>query len=99
MSSRIKFGFIRNVGLGLTYNKIAAYRSRGLRTLLYLSTEPESMLTAKKEPMGNGYDHFICSECGHDNPIVFSSEGLQMLADMADKLNCERCGQTFNVEK
>lgn len=54
------------------------------------------MLTVKKEPMGNGYDHFICPTCGHDNPIVFS-ESLQALADVADKLNCESCGETFKV--
>lgn len=55
------------------------------------------MLTVKKEPMGNGYDHFVCPKCGHDNPIVFVSESMQMLADMADTLNCESCGETFNV--
>lgn len=51
-----------------------------------------------KQPMGNGYDHFICPECGHDNPIVCSSVSMQVLADMADKLDCESCGETVGVE-
>ncbi len=53
-------------------------------------------LTIRKEPMGNGYDHFICPKCKHDNPIVFS-DSMQMLADTASKLNCESCGGTFKV--
>ncbi len=44
------------------------------------------MNSAKKEPMGNGYDHFVCPKCGHDNP-----------ADCADKLNCESCGITLKM--
>lgn len=55
------------------------------------------MITVHKEPMNNGYDKFICPECGHDNPIVFGSSTMQMLADMADKLNCESCGEAFNI--
>lgn len=55
------------------------------------------MKTIYKEPMGNGCDHFICPTCGHDNPIVFVSESMQMLADISDKLNCESCGETFKV--
>lgn len=53
--------------------------------------------TVRKESMGNGYDHFICSNCGHDNPIVFSSVYMQMLADTSNKLDCESCGETFYV--
>jgi len=50
------------------------------------------MDSAKKESMGNGYDKFVCPKCGHTNPIVFGSDSMQMLADSADKLNCESCG-------
>lgn len=55
------------------------------------------MDSAKKESMGNGYDHFVCPKCGHDNPIVFSSESMQMLADYASNLNCESCGVVFRM--
>ncbi len=57
----------------------------------------DKLKTIRKEPMGNGCDHFVCPDCGHDNPIVFCSDSMQMLADMADKLNCEKCGNTFLV--
>ena len=57
----------------------------------------KKMLTVKKKPMGNGYDHFICPKCGHDNPIVFSSWSMQVLADTADKLSCELCDETLSI--
>lgn len=56
------------------------------------------MLTVKKEPMDNGYDHFICPKCDHDNRIVFASSSMQILADVADELNCESCNETFKME-
>lgn len=47
----------------------------------------------KREPLGNGYDFFMCPKCRHKNPLVFS-DTMQALADMTDKFNCEECGQT-----
>ena len=55
------------------------------------------MVKITKEPMGNGYDHFICPSCKHDNPMVMSSPSMQLLLDMSDKVNCESCRETFEV--
>lgn len=50
----------------------------------------------KREPMGNGYDFFMCPKCVHKNPLVFS-DSMQSLADLSDKFNCEECGQVVRL--
>lgn len=54
------------------------------------------MKDTKREPMGNGYDQFICPSCGHRNPLVFSPS-MQQVADTTTVFGCEECQESCRV--
>lgn len=66
-------------------------KEQWLRVVEMVHNETKKMIVQFKT-MRNGYRHFVCPTCGHDNPIVFS-DSMQQLADMSDTFNCESCGQ------